>query len=250
MLLYTPDKVEAVLHAADRFDREEMGPKEFMIAGLIGAPEGIVSRATSEVAIHSLGAYSRWSTSFCFPMGQVKTAGASTGLSTNSVGPGSRLLNANLQAHSTRVPRTRLIAGPVKDNTGSKPYIQLNRLLDDAQAHGSNEYMCAANQVVTLSDCIMPVYEHFCKMIDEMPEFQSSMLAFEFIPNDVVRSRPDDATAYNCRDHSNKALIIVKWNKDNENELRDTARAYARGMRKLIDPGEGEGQVPYGNYGA
>lgn len=42
MLLYTPDKVEAVLRAADKFDREEMGVKEFFLSGMLSTPMGIV----------------------------------------------------------------------------------------------------------------------------------------------------------------------------------------------------------------
>jgi len=43
MLVFTPDKAEAVVRAADKLDREHMGPKELVLAGLIGTPSGVVS---------------------------------------------------------------------------------------------------------------------------------------------------------------------------------------------------------------
>ena len=142
-----------------------------------------------------------------------------------------------------------MTAGPIKDDTGSKPYVQLNQIMDEEQAHGTHLYMCAANQVIYPSDCVMPIYEQFCNMIAETPEFQGSLVAFEFIPNDVVRSKPDDATAYNCRNFSNNALVIVKWKNNDDSGLREKARAYAKTITKLVDPGQGENQTPYGNYG-
>jgi len=145
-------------------------------------------------------------------------------------------------------PGPRLTAGPVQDDTGSKTYIQLNQILDQKFAHGAHVYMCAANQSIPPSDCVVPVFEEFSRMIAETPAFQGSLLAFEYIPNDVTRSKPDDATAYNCRRFSNNVPIFMRWKEDDSPELRDKARAYAKRIAKMIDPGEGEEQTPYGNY--
>jgi hypothetical protein len=125
-----------------------------------------------------------------------------------------------------------IAAEPIMNMTGMMPYPNVNTMTDAAFPHGRRWLIGAANFVAPLDIAtVQTTADTFYGEIEKNPEMKGSAVGFEFMPNQVVRSVPLDATAYANRGDYYNVAIVSAW----ESPERDLAvRAFNRKLSQQI----------------
>lgn len=126
-----------------------------------------------------------------------------------------------------------------------KHYTAANAQVNAMTGTGRNVYMTGAVMAAAAPEVAGEVYKQAASLVEKRPNVQP-IAGFDYLPLDKVRSFADDSAAFNCRRARNNVLIQYIWQGDDD--LLGEARLWSKSINAIVSKGQGEYEMPYGNY--
>jgi FAD/FMN-containing dehydrogenase len=137
--------------------------------------------------------------------------------------------------------------GPVMEHLGEMPYEKVNEILNPAAGYDGRKLFGGSNFTAPLdAGFVQSLFEQFTKIIMGEPDANQSVILFECIPNDKIRSVAKDAMAFGNRGDFYTVGMIWKWY---DPELDGKFRQYNRQIADLVRKEAGTKKAgDVGNY--